>query len=200
MICCDQRIFEDAMIVSCNIFISSRNFIKNWINLIITNSFWKFVSTTLKILQITYSNLLYFDTWMILFLSFSFNTLLKVLLICLIIIWLHYLLPDLGQSPATLKLHHHVTECMYSITIYLLFFIYLWWHIGVIWFLILKLRKFVAGEVTINLLSKYFYHIFVIRLLHCFCTNFVTGLTSCSTSTPSWRYFEAKYTSSQSCL
>ena len=47
--------------ISCDIFISSKDFIKNWINLIITNLLWKFVSTTLKVLQTTYSNLLYFD-------------------------------------------------------------------------------------------------------------------------------------------
>ena len=188
MICCDQRIFEDAMIVLYNIFISLRDFIKNWINLIITNSLWKFVSTTLKVLQMTYSDLLYFDTWMILFLSFSFNILLKVLLICLIIIWLHHLLLNLDQSSVALKLHHHVMKCMYFITIYSLFFIYLWWYIDIIWFLILKLRKFMTEKVAMNLFLKYFYHIFVIRLLHCFCTDFMINSTSCSTNTSSWKY------------
>ena len=146
------------------------------------------MSTILKVLQMTYSDFLYFDTWMILFLSFSFNILLKVLLICLIIIWFHHLLSNLDQSLIALKLHHYVMKCMYSITIYSLFFIYLWWHIDIIWFLILKLRKSVTEEIATDLFLKYFYHIFVIRLLHCFCTDFVIDSTSCSTNTFSWRY------------
>ena len=146
------------------------------------------MSTTLKVLQMIYSDFLYFDIWMILFLSFSFNTLLKILLICLIIIWLHYLLSDLDQFLIILKLHYYVIKCMYSIIIYSLFFIYLWWYIDIIWFLILKLRKSVTEKITTNLLLKYFYHIFVIRLLHCFCTDFVINLTSCLTSISSWRY------------